>query len=75
MTMMDYKSTLIHDVRNPLNTISMNAELGKLALQTRGDIDKAIQVFETILRECKVCGDKLSDLRENLANEGPEARE
>lgn len=75
MTMMDYKSTLIHDVRNPLNTISMNAELGKLALQTRGDIDKAIQVFDTILRECKVCGDKLSDLKETMANEGPKENE
>lgn len=75
MTMMDYKSTLIHDVRNPLNTISMNAELGKLALQTRGDIDKAIQVFDTILRECKVCGDKLSDLKENLASEDPKESE
>lgn len=73
--MMDYKSTLIHDVRNPLNTISMNAELGKLALQTRGDVDKAIQVFDTILRECKVCGDKLADLKETLAQDPPKESE
>lgn len=73
--MMDYKSTLIHDVRNPLNTISMNAELGKLALQTRGDVDKAIQVFDTILRECKACGDKLSDLKEAMAQDKPEGSE
>lgn len=73
--MMDAKSTLIHDVRNPLNTISMNAELGKLALQTRGDIDKAIQVFDTILKECKVCGEKLSDLKETMANDKPQESE
>lgn len=73
--MMDAKSTLIHDVRNPLNTISMNAELGKLALQTRGDINKAIEVFDTILRECKVCGEKLSDLKETMANEKPQESE
>lgn len=73
--MMDAKSTLIHDVRNPLNTISMNAELGKLALQTRGDINKAIEVFDTILRECKICGEKLSDLKETMANEKPQESE
>lgn len=73
--MMDQKSTLIHDVRNPLNTISMNAELGKLALQTRGDVDKAIAVFDTILKECRACGEKLSELKEAMADDGPEENE
>lgn len=73
--MIDQKSSLIHDVRNPLNTISMNAELGKLALQTRGDVEKALQVFDNILRECKVCGDKLTDLRELMADEKPRGNE
>lgn len=73
--MIDAKSTLIHDVRNPLNTISMNAELGKLALQTRGDVDKALEVFDTILRECKACGEKLSELKETMANDDSKGSE
>lgn len=54
---------LIHDIRNPLNTIAMNAELGKLTLEVNGDKARAIEIFEVILAECKRCGNKLSDLK------------
>lgn len=46
------KDQLVHDLRNPLNTISVNAELGKLLLQKTGDIKKAIEIFEVVLAEC-----------------------
>lgn len=59
-------SALIHDVRNPLNTISINAELGKLTLLKNGDIDKAIQIFDVILAECQLCSKKITELRESL---------
>lgn len=52
----DEKSRLLHDLRNPLNTISINAELGKLTLERTGDIRKAISIFDTILAECRQCG-------------------
>ncbi len=57
---MDNKSNkLIHDLRNPLNNISINAELGRLTLVRTGDIDRAIQIFETILEECRTCSCRL----------------
>lgn len=64
-------SALIHDIRNPLNTISINAELGKLTLQKSGDVQKAIQVFETILAECQLCSQRITELKENLQDDEP----
>ena len=49
---------LIHDLRNPLNSISINAELGKLTLERTGDIDRAMRIFDTILAECRTCSSK-----------------
>jgi len=56
------KNRFVHDLRNPLNTISINAELGKLTLERTGDIRKAISIFETILAECKQCSHMLESL-------------
>ncbi|HEY7885845.1 MAG TPA: histidine kinase dimerization/phospho-acceptor domain-containing protein [Cellvibrionaceae bacterium] len=56
----------IHDIRNPLNTISVNAELGKLALSRKGDVDKALAAIEVILQECRTCADQLSQLSDTL---------
>jgi hypothetical protein len=50
------KNRFVHDLRNQLNTISMNAELGKLTLERTEDIQKAISIFEIILTECRRCG-------------------
>ncbi len=57
------KNQFIHDLRNPLNTISINAELGKLTLERTGDVRKAISIFDTILTECHHCGNILDELR------------
>ncbi|WP_323815562.1 histidine kinase dimerization/phospho-acceptor domain-containing protein [Cellvibrio sp. NN19] len=57
------KNQLVHDLRNPLNTISINAELGKLTLERTGDIRKAINVFDIILAECKKCSQLLEALQ------------
>lgn len=62
-------NSLIHDIRNPLNTIAMNAELGKLSLQTQADITKAISIFDTILKECQVCSERLTDLKTAINDE------
>jgi signal transduction histidine kinase len=58
------KNRFVHDLRNPLNTISVNAELGKLTLERTGDIRKAISVFETILAECRQCSHVLETLQD-----------
>ncbi|MEN0036896.1 MAG: histidine kinase dimerization/phospho-acceptor domain-containing protein [Cellvibrio sp.] len=66
------KNRFVHDLRNPLNTISINAELGKLTLERTGDVRKAIAVFETILAECRQCStilDSLKNTRFVRANE------
>ena len=59
-------SQLIHDIRNPLNTISINAELGKLTLSRTGDIEKATQAYDVIISECRRCSEQLEKLREHL---------
>lgn len=58
------KNRFVHDLRNPLNTISINAELGKLTLERTGDIRKAISIFETILAECRQCSQVLETLQD-----------
>lgn len=60
---------IIHDIRNPLNTIAMNAELGKLSLQKTGDVNKALAIFDTILRECQLCSERLTLLRECISDD------
>ncbi|HEX7763237.1 MAG TPA: histidine kinase dimerization/phospho-acceptor domain-containing protein [Cellvibrio sp.] len=57
------KNRFVHDLRNPLNTISVNAELGKLTLERTGDIRKAISIFDTILAECRQCSQLLEGLQ------------
>ena len=58
------KNRFVHDLRNPLNTISINAELGKLTLERTGDVRKAISIFETILAECRQCSHVLETLQD-----------
>lgn len=57
---------LIHDIRNPLNNISINAELGKLVLERKGDIAKAQEIFTIIINACKSCSDELEKLKEHM---------
>ncbi len=59
------KNQFIHDLRNPLNTISINAELGKLTLERTGDLRKAISIFEVILAECKRGSQILDDAKDS----------
>lgn len=64
MDMDDEKNQFVHDLRNPLNTISVNAELGRLTLERTGDIRKAISIFETIMAECRQCSQLLETLQD-----------
>jgi signal transduction histidine kinase len=49
-------SKVAHDLRNPLNSISMNAELVKLKLQRSGDPEQVVAYLDRILQECRNCG-------------------
>lgn len=53
----------IHDLRNRLNTISMNAELGKMILQSNGDAEKAINTFNIIMETCQKSSQEISELK------------
>jgi hypothetical protein len=72
------KNKFVHSLRNPLNTISINAELGKLTLERTGDVRKAISIFETILMECRQCDHVLESLQDTrfvrFNNDGGESK-
>ena len=57
-------SKAIHDVRNPLNTIAMQSELGKMLIENGGDPDKVLAVFNTLLAQCRKCDEALTTLRD-----------
>lgn len=46
-------NTLIHDVRNPLNRISMQAEMVKLVLEQDMPKEKALAAVDKILVACQ----------------------
>ena len=54
----------IHDIRKPLNRISMQAELIKLVLENNLPPQKAIEAVDKILQSCQDC----SQLLENLSD-------
>jgi signal transduction histidine kinase len=51
-----------HQLRNPLNTISINAELARLQLQKQQDPQDVLLSIERILQECKHCALLLDEL-------------
>lgn len=60
---------IIHNLRNPLNTIAMNAELGKLLVQKNPEPEKLLNIFDIILKECKSCSEQLTLLRQTNPSE------
>ncbi|MDR6983179.1 signal transduction histidine kinase [Rheinheimera pacifica] len=52
----------VHDIRKPLNRISMQAELIKLVLENNLPPQKALEAVDKILQSCQDC----SQLLENL---------
>jgi signal transduction histidine kinase len=57
---------LIHNIRNPLNAISINAELGKLCLERGDSEDKLRQALEIIIEQCGSCAEQLEVLQSHL---------
>ncbi|WP_296051526.1 hypothetical protein [uncultured Alteromonas sp.] len=52
----------VHDARRPLNRITMQSELIKLALEGAVPPDKAMAALDKIIAGCKDCSDSLSDM-------------
>tara|TARA_R110000868_G_scaffold315780_4_gene576678 strand:- start:602 stop:826 length:225 start_codon:yes stop_codon:yes gene_type:complete len=53
----------IHSVRNPLNSISLNAELGKMLIDNHASPEQIKKAFIEILQQCKNCEQVLTDMR------------
>jgi hypothetical protein len=59
---------LIHNVRGPLNSISMNAELGKMYIQEGKTPESVLRALDTIVAQCAMCGSALESLHTYLAD-------
>lgn len=51
---------LVHDVRNPLNSISVNAELVKVLIDQPDSSAQVKKALDTILLECRKCNEVLN---------------
>ncbi|MFC3095873.1 histidine kinase [Alteromonas sediminis] len=54
----------IHDIRSPLNNISMHAEIAKLALNNELPAEQGRASLEAIIANCKTCSELLQALVE-----------
>lgn len=57
----------VHDIRKPLNRISMQAELIKLVLENNLPPQKAVEAVDKILQSCQDCSQLLENLLESPA--------
>ena len=60
-------NALFHAARGDLNSIQMNAELGKVCLKDDDPQARLEQVIDVISRRCLACAEKLTDLEEYVA--------
>ena len=58
----DQLAQIVHELRNPLNSISINAELAKLQIQKQQDPAAILLSIDRIMQECKRCARMLDDL-------------
>jgi len=59
----------IHNIRNPLNSMSLHAELGKMLIENNADTEQIKNAFTVILQQCKECEKILTDMRENSTDD------
>lgn len=57
----------VHDIRKPLNRISMQAELIKLVLEKNLPQQQAIDALDKILQSCQDCSQLLEKLSSSQA--------
>ncbi|MCW8108249.1 hypothetical protein OPS25_07055 [Alteromonas ponticola] len=58
----------VHDARKPLNRISMQAELVKMALQGEVPVDRALTALDKIIASTKDCSEQLTHMVDILGN-------
>lgn len=57
----------VHDARKPLNRISMQAELVKMALNGDVPADKALLALDKIIVSAKDCSAKLTEMTTTMS--------
>lgn len=55
----------VHSIRNPLNSISLHAELGKMLIDGQGTTEQIKHAFEVILKQCELCDQTIGEMRLN----------
>lgn len=53
----------IHDAINPLNSITLHAELGKMLIDEHASTEQIKNVFTVILQQCISCEHVLTEMR------------
>ena len=62
MTDKDIMSTLVHNARNPLNRISMQAELAKMMVSQGLPADKVLVALDKVIQGCQDCSEQLEEI-------------
>lgn len=65
---------LVHDLRNPLNSIAMTAELAKLQIEQAESTERVIENLETIVRICRDWGERLDGYAGGRGLDGQRSR-
>jgi len=53
----------VHSMRNSLNGVALNAELGKMLLDEDASVDDLRSAFSSILLACRECDQTLAEAR------------
>jgi signal transduction histidine kinase len=61
----------IHNVRNPLNSIALHAELGNMLLEGHASNKELQNAFSVILQQCRQCDAELGKIRNMVIPERP----
>ena len=69
-----FLGAMAHDLANPLNAISMNAELARLLAQ-KNQTERVAEIVERVLADCSRCSRFLRDLRQFADITKPRAHE
>ncbi|WP_018982038.1 hypothetical protein [Salinimonas chungwhensis] len=63
----------VHDARKPLNRISMQAELVKMALDGDVPVERAKEALDKIIVSTKDCSDALTQMMDALSDSQSES--
>ena len=57
---------LVHDIRNELNAIVMNAELARMLVQEKGAVEATVKALEVIVGKSSSCANLLEKIQADI---------